>query len=304
MNATITYDYYRIFHAVAQCKSFTRAAELLDNNQPNITRVMNNLEDELGCKLFVRSNRGITLTPEGERLYEHVAVAYEQLKMGEEELRRDVSLESGIVTIAASESALHLLLLDKLSQFHEMYPGVHLRIYNYTSPQAVGALEKGLIDCAVITAPVPTRSGLRSTPIFRFREILIGGTKFRHLTEDICRLRDIESCSLVCLSPGTSTFAFYQKFFLTHDCTFRVDMEAATMDQVLPMVRHNLGIGFYSETLAAEAIARQDVGQIRLVEPIPERAVCLVEDTSRHQGPAVKRLLAMIRAAAGGAGKR
>ena len=65
---------------------------------------MNNLEDELGCKLFVRSNRGITLTPEGERLYEHVAVAYEQLKMGEEELRRDVSLESGIVTIAASES--------------------------------------------------------------------------------------------------------------------------------------------------------------------------------------------------------
>ena len=278
MNATITYDYYRIFHAVAQCKSFTRAAELLDNNQPNITRVMNNLEDELGCKLFVRSNRGITLTPEGERLYEHVAVAYEQLKMGEEELRRDVSLESGIVTIAASESALHLLLLDKLSQFHEMYPGVHLRIYNYTSPQAVGALEKGLIDCAVITAPVPTRSGLRSTPIFRFREI--------------------------CLSPGTSTFAFYQKFFLTHDCTFRVDMEAATMDQVLPMVRHNLGIGFYSETLAAEAIARQEVGQIRLVEPIPERAVCLVEDTSRHQGPAVKRLLAMIRAAAGGAEKR
>lgn len=151
---------------------------------------------------------------------------------------------------------------------------------------------------------MPTRSGLRSTPIFRFREILIGGTKFRHLTEDICRLRDIESCSLVCLSPGTSTFAFYQKFFLTHDCTFRVDMEAATMDQVLPMVRHNLGIGFYSETLAAEAIARQEVGQIRLVEPIPERAVCLVEDTSRHQGPAVKRLLAMIRAAAGGAGKR
>ena len=102
MNVTIPYDYYRIFHAVAQCKSFTRAAELLDNNQPNITRVMNNLEDELGCKLFVRSNRGITLTPEGERLYEHVAVAYEQLKMGEEELRRDVSLESGMVTIAAS----------------------------------------------------------------------------------------------------------------------------------------------------------------------------------------------------------
>ena len=68
----ISYDYYRIFYYVAQYKSFTKAAEMLDNNQPNITRCMNNLESEIGCKLFVRSNRGITLTPEGERLYEHV----------------------------------------------------------------------------------------------------------------------------------------------------------------------------------------------------------------------------------------
>ena len=45
----ITYDYYRIFYYVAQYKSFTRAAEALHNNQPNITRCMNNLESELNC---------------------------------------------------------------------------------------------------------------------------------------------------------------------------------------------------------------------------------------------------------------
>ena len=66
---TINYDYYRIFYVVAQCRSFTRAAELLKNNQPNITRCMKNLEQELGCKLFHRSNKGITLTPEGQRFY-------------------------------------------------------------------------------------------------------------------------------------------------------------------------------------------------------------------------------------------
>ena len=51
----ITYDYYRIFYFVAQYHSFTKAAEILKNNQPNITRCMNNLESELGCKLFIRS---------------------------------------------------------------------------------------------------------------------------------------------------------------------------------------------------------------------------------------------------------
>ena len=60
----ITYDYYRIFYYVAQYKSFTKAAAALGNNQPNITRCMNNLEAELDCKLFLRSNKGVLLTPE------------------------------------------------------------------------------------------------------------------------------------------------------------------------------------------------------------------------------------------------
>ena len=55
----ITYDYYRIFYFVAKYQSFTKAAEMLRNNQPNITRYINNLESELGCKLFIRSNRGV-----------------------------------------------------------------------------------------------------------------------------------------------------------------------------------------------------------------------------------------------------
>lgn len=62
----VSFEYYRFFYFVAQYKSFTKAAEILNNNQPNITRCMNILENELECKLFVRSNRGVTLTPEGE----------------------------------------------------------------------------------------------------------------------------------------------------------------------------------------------------------------------------------------------
>ena len=110
----ITYDYYRIFYFVAKYKSFTKAADILHNNQPNITRCMNNLEQELECTLFLRSNRGIVLTPEGEKLYKHVAIAYKQLSLAEEELRQDRTLENGIITIGASENALRLLLLSKL----------------------------------------------------------------------------------------------------------------------------------------------------------------------------------------------
>ena len=66
------------------------------------------------------------------------------------------------------------------------------------------------------------------------------------------------------------------------------------MDQVLPMIRHNLGIGFYSEELAGPSVSDGAVYQIRLVEPIPERAVCLIEDTARPQSIAMKALRCLL----------
>jgi hypothetical protein len=115
-------DYYRIFYYVAQYKSFSKAADVMGNNQPNITRCMNILENDLGCKLFIRSNRGVQLTIEGERLFEHVSIAIEQLVSGENELLKDKGLESGLVNIGASEIALRLFLLNELEVFHHHYP--------------------------------------------------------------------------------------------------------------------------------------------------------------------------------------
>ena len=82
----ISYDYYRTFYYVAKYKSFTGAAEALLNSQPNITRTMKKLEKELGCTLFVRQRHGIALTPEGEKLYAHISVAFEHISYGEQEI--------------------------------------------------------------------------------------------------------------------------------------------------------------------------------------------------------------------------
>ena len=65
----VDWEYYKIFYFVAKYRNFTKAARVLGSNQPNITHTMNKLEDQLHCVLFIRSNRGVTLTPEGEMLY-------------------------------------------------------------------------------------------------------------------------------------------------------------------------------------------------------------------------------------------
>ena len=102
----ISYDSYRVFYYAAKYKSFSQAAAALYNNQPNVTRIIKRLESELHCALFFRSSQGVRLTPEGEKLYTHIAVAFDSIEAGEDELLSDQSLHGGIVHIAASGLAL------------------------------------------------------------------------------------------------------------------------------------------------------------------------------------------------------
>ena len=142
----ISYDYYRIFYYVAKYGNLSQAAKQLLNNQPNMTRAIKNLEGELGCPLFLRTNRGMKLTPEGERLYAHVRIAFEQITESR-------TLQTGTVSVAASEVALRCLLLPVLKEFRLLHPGIHIRISNHSTPQAIAALKEGTADIAVVTTP-------------------------------------------------------------------------------------------------------------------------------------------------------
>ena len=134
----ISYDYYRVFYYVAKYGNITQAAKLMLNSQPNLTRTIKNLEAELGCALFSRSNQGMKLTPEGKRLYEHIKIAYEHIEMGEAEITDSRSLRSGSVYVAASEVALRCLLLPVLKKYRMRYPGIHIRTGNSRSERRNG----------------------------------------------------------------------------------------------------------------------------------------------------------------------
>ena len=211
-----TYDYYRIFYHVAQHHSFTKAAEVLHNNQPNITRCMNNLETELGCHLFVRSNRGVSLTPEGQKLFNHVAIAFEQLELGEAELKRDQSLTSGLISIGVSENALRIMLLSKLEAFHNHYPHVRLKISNHSTPQAIASLESGLVDFAIVTTPLSVQKQFQKISLGSFREILIAGPKYKEPASRICSLEELTDYPFVSLENNTSTRDLHIQYFSSH----------------------------------------------------------------------------------------
>ncbi len=286
----VNLEYYRIFYYVAKYQNFTRAARAMGNSQPNITRAMNLLEQEIHCTLFIRTNRGVRLTPEGEKLYIRVSAAMEQLQTAEEELHESSGLEHGTISIGASETALNIYLLEKLRTFHMEYPGIRLKIYNHSTPQAVQAVKNGEIDFAVVTTPTDVETPLKKVDLYSFQEILVGGKTFMALGSQELSLAEVQNYPFICLGRETQTWKFYQQIFERHGLELLPDTEVATTDQILPLVKNELGMAFLPEAMAREAIEKGEIIELSLRESVPQRSVCMVYDRQHPLSAAAKEL--------------
>lgn len=290
----INFDYYKTFYFVGKYGGFTQAAKALHNNQPNITRIINNLEAELNCKLFLRSRKGVSLTPEGKKLYLHIESAYKQIKSGEAELEESASLNSGSISLAISEIALHGFMLPVLQEYRLTFPGIRIKILNHSTPEGLRALSRGDAELAIISSPTELPNNMKSTKVINFKEILIAGKLFSELKNKKLDIKDISTYPIITLGKNTASYNFLKDFFYANGTVFEPSVEAATTDQILPMVAHDIGLGFVPKNLAANVLASGDVFQVKVSEKIPERSICLVRDKSKPLSAAASALETLI----------
>ncbi len=287
----ISYDYYRVFYYVAKHKNISRAASLLLLNQPNVTRTIKNLEAALGCTLFIRNRHGVSLTPEGERLYAHVKIALEHLEAGEEEISLEKTLQQGTVSVGATEVALHCLFLPILKQYRSLYPGVKIHISNHSTPQATAALKNGLLDFALVTTPTVDTEAVTSQPLKPVREVAVCSRAYSRLLGRKVSLAQVACHPIISLGQATKTYDRYATLFTENGLNFSPCIEAATTDQIFPMVRADLGIGFVPEEMLDN---QPDIFVIDLENAIPPRHICLLKRKSVSLGIAAKKMEEMI----------
>ena len=287
-------EYYKIFYYVAKYRSFTRAAEILVSSQPSVSRTIKMLEQDLNCTLFTRTQKGVTLTPEGVDLYQHIRVAYEEILAGEETVKRECGLEEGSIYMGANETALHCFLFEQLESFRQKYPAIKLRIQSSTTPDAMHMLKERAIELAVVSGPVEAEHKMRKTAVGEFQDILIGGPRFRQLARRTLRLEALTRYPLILLSRGTKTRDFYEDFFQQYGLSVEPDIEVASADLILPMVIHNLGIGFLPREIARPELEKGTVVELQLEEDIPPRKIFLLENLERKLSVAAEQLKEMI----------
>lgn len=143
----------RYFLIVAEELHFTRAAHRLGIAQPPLSQQVQQLEEMLGAKLFVRRPR-VKLTAAGEALLSVARRTIAQIEQGFEEVQRVNQGASGTLRMGFSTSTLLGPLPDIIRTYRKLYPQVRLSLSELSTAQQQKALDNGTIEVGFLREPV------------------------------------------------------------------------------------------------------------------------------------------------------
>jgi len=144
----------RYLAAVAEERGFTRAAAQLRVAQPSVSAAVRALERELGIELFHRSGGEVTLTPAGEALLPWARQVLADCEAGKAAVEDLMGLRRGRLSLGATPTLTTGLLAPLLADFHRRYPHLEVSLREDGSRHLVTALERGLLDLAVVILPI------------------------------------------------------------------------------------------------------------------------------------------------------
>jgi DNA-binding transcriptional LysR family regulator len=155
----------RYFVAVAEERSFRRAAERLGIQQPPLSLQIRHLEREMGAPLFHRNSRGVELTDAGKLLLEETRVILSQIEQAKSDVARRGRGESGQLNIGSSGATYyHPLIPAIIREYGLRYPDVAVVPEDSNTALLLARLRAGAVDLAFVRPPFE-RDGLVAVPI-------------------------------------------------------------------------------------------------------------------------------------------
>jgi DNA-binding transcriptional LysR family regulator len=250
----VTFTQLAYFLAVADVRSFTRAAESVGVAQPTLSRQLKALETELGAELVDRGARdGPALTPAGEALLPLARRMLADADSARTAVAEIVGLRIGRVRVGATPSLCIGVLADVLRVFHEQHPEIHLELAEDGSQPLVRSLARGELDLALVIVPsAGVDPALHTTPVLRERLSVASPTSERSPTSRASMsIRELGRRSLVVPRRGYDVRETTLQAFADAGVEPRFAVEGGEMDAVLRMVEAGTGVAVVPDLVFA-----------------------------------------------------
>lgn len=271
----IDLNLYKVFFTVAECKNISHAAELLYVSQPAVSKSIKTLEHNLNIKLFSRSSKGVSLTPEGEVLYEHIKSAFKILSIGEKYIEKLKDKEMGNINLGVSTTIGKNFFLPKFRDFIKLYPNFKIKIINKPTLETINLVRDEKLDIGIIgTAPVDDDIGF--IKVKEIHDILVASNTYLKKLN----LKNIDDIfikgSFMLLENPNATREFIDQYFKSHDLNITPDIEASNMDFLIECAKMGLGITSNLKEFLYEELNDRSLVEIPIKAPIPPRNIGVI----------------------------
>jgi len=270
----INLNWLKVFLCVATSNSFLDASRKLFISQPAISKSIKQLEDELNVNLFYRGNKGICLTPEGEKLLTYVKDAYNLLFAAERIICKENELDSGTLVIGAQSHIVRYYLLSLIEKFREKYPKISIRIVDLSTRDLLEALEKHSVDIVIDSSPIDTiYNNTLVEPIAYLNTCFI---KSINNKSQINVPTDLENEIIILPLARSSLRKTLEKELVEDNIELIPSLEFETEELIIESVKRNMGVGFVVENAVKREIAEKQLEKIELDYSLPKVEINLV----------------------------
>ena len=282
----------RYFVALADCRSFTRAAERSHVTQSTLSHQIRQLEDEIGQRLFDRIGKKVVTTEAGELFCAFAARALKEVVQGIAMLRPGSSSLTGQVRVGATHTFNIGLIPECVALFLARHPTVQVRVEELAAEQIVAGLGSGALDLGIAYRPSgPTE--LWFEPLYNEEMVLVVSRSHPLAGRKRIRMVELHQQRLVLLPEYFATRTLLEECFKASGAEPIVVAEFSTIAPMLGLVLR-MEIGAIAAINAVPA-AMRGLAMIPIESPTPIRTPGLLWRLDSKRAAPVQAFAVIVR---------
>ena len=287
----MTLHQLRIFLAVAQTATLTRASKQLGLAQPSLSQQLARLEENVGTRLFDRARNRMELTDAGRVLLRHAQSILKEISEAEAGLREFTAGKRSIIRIAGLNSVVKALLPDALKRCGGMRAALEVDIHEAAPAEILEMLYSRQADIGLIAADSVAQSsiGFRQVPIVEDPYVFAVPKAVR-----LGSIKDIEAApesaaqvlnSAIEFNFGTQHTLRVQQWYQRVLPSHRIVAHCRTYDVALELVRAGFGVCLVPALTALQAAGTLDGIELYATDHGNRRTVAIIADQYLRLAP-------------------
>ena len=252
------------FQMASRLKNITRAAQRLKVSQPNITVAIKKLESELEVQLFDRSQKQLTLTPEGRVFLKRIEIALRNIDDAILEVNDYKQLQKGTIKIGIPPMMGAYLFPKVFSGFRHLHPNLDVLLYEEGSLSIREKLESDELDFGIIIVPKSTPN-LNVLQMSRNQLMVCVAHDSPLAAKSKIKPVDIVESNLIMMKEGAYLREVIQNKLSALKISPRTVLESSQIVTIKGLVAHKVGIAFLPDFICEDS---PDIKAIPFYEPI------------------------------------